>query len=82
MPLALSQFVAQPVFFTDGAFSVLLGRNITTTVTFEIPEVLRPLGGLRNFKPEFHFNVFLKGLTHILCNPCATKCSKLKNKQL
>ena len=59
MSLALAQLVVQPVFFADGAFSVLLGGNVTTTVTFIIPEVLRPPGGLGYFKSEFHVNGFL-----------------------
>ena len=58
--MRLTQLIAQPVFFADGALSILLGRNITTTVAFEIPEVLGPLGGVWYFKPEFHFFVFFR----------------------
>lgn len=57
----LAKLVAQPVFLADRTFGILLGRNVTTTVTFIVPEVLGPLCGLWYFKPEFHFIVSFEG---------------------
>ena len=45
--LSLAELVAQPVFLADRALSILLGRDVTATVTFVIPEVLGPFGGVR-----------------------------------
>jgi hypothetical protein len=65
-PAPLSfKLVAQPVFLAYGTFCIFLGGNITATVTFVIPEILCPLGGLWYFKPEFHFIVSLMGLTKL-----------------
>lgn len=45
----LTKLIAKPVFQTDRALSILMGRNVTAAVTFIIPEILGLSGRGRYF---------------------------------